>query len=236
MPLHPTAPPAARTTETETRPAATERELTVNKVIAGAGAAATAAVLGSYLGAAGTVTGAAIGSVASTVATTLYQRSLDRTRETVVTRIRLPGRRGQPVDPEHTIPLQRDAEPETVVLRPAAPPRPRRRLRNAAIATAAVFVLGLLAVTGLEWVKGSTVTQGESGTSVGRVLAPQPATEEPAAPADPDADDATQDADPSTEPSTDPLLDPSTEPSAPEDVQPSDPPLPDVVPDLTPGG
>ena len=71
-------------------------DLTVNKVIAGAGAAATSAVAGSFFGAAGTVLGAALGSVVSIIATTIYQHSLDRTRDTVKARIKLPG--GRTVD------------------------------------------------------------------------------------------------------------------------------------------
>lgn len=141
-------------------------DLTVNKVLAGAGAAATAAVLGSYLGAAGTVAGAAIGSVASTVATTLYQRSLDRTRDTVVARIRpvVPGQRGP-------------ADAETVVLAPVPPPR--RPWRRAVAGAVVVFVLGLLAVTALEWANGSSLTTDRTGTSVGRVVSPDAAEESP---------------------------------------------------------
>lgn len=156
----------------EVRTPAKAPDLTINKVIAGAGAAATAAVLGSYLGAAGTVAGAALGSVALTVATTLYQRSLDRTRDRVVARIR-PG----------TIPAQRRsaaADADTVVFEPVPPPR--RPWRRAVVATVVVFVLGLAAVTGLEWVKGSTLTTNQTGTSVGRVITPStdtgPSTEE----------------------------------------------------------
>src|SRR5215213_4633715 len=70
--------------------------LTVNKVIAGAGAAATSAAVGSYFGAAETVLGAALGSVVSMIATTIYQDSLDRTHDTVKARIKLPG--GRTVD------------------------------------------------------------------------------------------------------------------------------------------
>lgn len=163
MSRQPTAPPDTPTIEVRTP--ATAPDLTVNKVIAGAGAAATAAVLGSYLGAAGTVTGAALGSVASTVATTLYQRSLDRTRDTVVARIR-PG----------LIPEQRrrsatgGPDADTVVFEPVPPPR--RPWRRAVVGAVIVFVLGLAAVTGLEWVKGSTLLTNESGTSVGRVVVP----------------------------------------------------------------
>ncbi len=63
-------------------------DLTVNKVLAGAGAAATSAVLGSFFGAMGTVTGAAVGSIASTIVTGLYEHSLNRTKETLNAQIR----------------------------------------------------------------------------------------------------------------------------------------------------
>ena len=68
-----------------------KKDLTVNKLVAGAGAAATSAVLGSFFGAMGTVTGAALGSVFSAIVTALYQHSLDKTRDTVKARIKLPG-------------------------------------------------------------------------------------------------------------------------------------------------
>ena len=63
-------------------------DLTINKVIAGAGAAATSAVLGSFFGAMGTVTGAAVGSIASTMVTAFYEHSLNRTKDTVAARLR----------------------------------------------------------------------------------------------------------------------------------------------------
>src|SRR5690242_5069633 len=90
-------------------------DLTVNKIIAGAGAAATTAVFGSFFGATGTVAGAALGSVVTTLGTTLYQRSLDRTKETVLARVKIPGKKdavviAEPVDPLATIPLQRRAD------------------------------------------------------------------------------------------------------------------------------
>jgi hypothetical protein len=62
--------------------------------------------------------------------------------------------------------------------RPSGPPQARSRPWGRMIgATVVVFLLGLAVVTGLEWIKGSTLTAGQSGTSVGRVLAPQPADE-----------------------------------------------------------
>lgn len=163
--------PTVETTETTTKPA----DLSVSKVLAAGGAAATSAVLGSYLGAAGTVSGAAVGAVASTVAAVVYQRSIERTRITVLSRIR-------PVP----VPSPRPAPPEesdrTVLLRPEPPRRPKRRVRAVLLGVLA-FVLALGAITGIEWARGETLTTGETGTSVGRVVAPPPAAEEE--PADP---------------------------------------------------
>jgi hypothetical protein len=170
------ADPAERTAPepTQTKEAS---DLSVNKVLAGAGAAATSAILGSYFGVAGTVTGAAVGSVASTLTTTLYQRSLDRTRDTLVARIRLTSGRPTAVadaqTTELTVPMPRvspEAETTQLQVEPAIR-RPRRAWLLAGV-TVLVFVLGLLAVTGIEWAKGSTLSTGQPGTSVGRVLAP----------------------------------------------------------------
>jgi hypothetical protein len=197
------------------------KDLTVNKILAGAGAAATTAVLGSFFGAAGTVTGAALGSVASTLATTLYQRSLDRTRDTLVARIRPVNGRGSAAgEPgEVTMPMPRIPGGEgTVELRvePAVAPAPPRRRRLMWVgATVLVFVLGLLAVTGIEWIKGSTITSGDSGTSVGRVLGADRAarpTEAPSSPSETTGEST-------TEPTSTP------EPSA----EPSNPAEPDVA-------
>ncbi len=139
-------------------------DLTVSKVLAAGGAAATSAVIGSFTGAAGTVTGAAIGAVASTIAAVLYQRSLERTR-VVLARVR----------PGATVPGPRPSPEETTVLAPAPPPRRRRRRVVAVVLGVLAFALALLAVTGVELVRGSTIGSGESGTSVGRVVAPPPA-------------------------------------------------------------
>lgn len=183
------------------------KDLTINKVLAGAGAAATSAVLGSFFGAAGTVAGAALGSMASTVAATIYQRYLDRTRDTIVARIRPVADGSSPS--ELTLPMQRTGGDETVRMRvePAVPPVPvRRRWWMWAGATVLVFVIGLLAVTGIEWVKGSTLTSNDSGTSVGRVLggersAPVEPDTAPAAPTG-GSTDPTSTPDPTSEPSS----------------------------------
>jgi hypothetical protein len=131
-------------------------------------AAATSAVLGSYFGAIGTVGGAAAGAAATTITTTLYQRSLERTRDTVKARV---ARKS-----EGTV---------------ARGPRPRIP-RHPSVAvllggTVLIFAVGLAVVTAVEWVKGSPLSGGDSGTSVGRVIAPQPVAPpvpEPAPPED----------------------------------------------------
>ena len=126
-------------------------DLSVNKVLAGAGAAVTSAVIGSFFGVAGTVAGAAIGSVASTIATSLYERSLNSTRDRIRARLNAGGggrRRGAA----------------------ASRPAPRPWARWAGV-TAMVFLLGMLVVTGFEFAKGSSIA-GTPGTSVGRVLEP----------------------------------------------------------------
>ncbi len=83
--------PTGATTVVATSEEPKKKDLTVNKLVAGAGAAATSAVLGSFFGAMGTVSGAALGSVFSAIVTALYQHSLDKTRDTVKARIKLPG-------------------------------------------------------------------------------------------------------------------------------------------------
>jgi hypothetical protein len=156
----------------------TPADLTVNKVIAGAGAAATSAVVGSFFGAAGTVLGAALGSVVSMIATTIYQHSLDRTRDTVKARIKLPGGRTVDVAGTVEVPAPRVAatgetgrarvyvtptgltdQPTAVLsaVSPASPARPPRRWVVRTALTVGVFLIGLLAVTGVELVKGSTL-------------------------------------------------------------------------------
>lgn len=155
------------------------KDLTVNKVFAGAAAAATSALVGSLFGVEGTVLGAAVGSAISTIATALYQRSLDRTRDTVRARIRLPG--GRTVDvaaPVDVPPPRVSPEGETGRARVYVTPalnqagtalKHRRALMLLAIGSL-VFTLGLLLVTGLELLTGSPLSGGEPGTSIGRVL------------------------------------------------------------------
>ena len=185
-----------------TAPEPTKRDLTVNKVVAGAGAAATSAVLGSYFGAMGTVGGAALGSVFSAVVTWLYQHSLDKTRDTVKARVKLPGGRTVKVASTTEVPAPRaagDASTTRVFVTPgdqatevisavpavdAGPPKSRRRLLVMAGFTAVVFAIGMLTITGIELVKGSplntsssSTSQRPGGTSLGSVLGRSNSTE-----------------------------------------------------------
>jgi hypothetical protein len=210
MPQQPTAPrPAADRTSTEPVQAAPAKaaELSINKVLAGAGAAVTSAVLGSYFGATGTVAGAAFGSVASTVATTLYQRSLDRTRDHIVARVRLSGGRQTGISDaptvQLTVPKPRDSsDAATTQLRVEPVLRRPRRMWVWAGATVLVFVIGLLVVTGLEWAKGSSLTTGTPGTSVGRVLTPGSGGNAGNDPAEETSEEPTPSAEPTTEPAS----------------------------------
>jgi hypothetical protein len=230
----PTAPRSSPTVESATpqagvTPPAKGVDLTLNKVIAGAGAAATSAVLGSFFGATGTVTGAALGSVASTVATTLYQRSLDRTRDTILARVRLtPGRHPDLSDQptvQLTAPTPSDPATESATTQLKVEPalrRPRRFWLWAG-ATVLVFVIGLLVVTGLEWAKGSSLTTGQPGTSVGRVLTPSSS-----------GDDENGGSSESTSETSTPTPEPTTEPSKTrESTTPSTQPTPTGEPGAT---
>ncbi|MGZ8749955.1 MAG: hypothetical protein ACXWYP_03655 [Pseudonocardia sp.] len=179
-----------------------KKDLTVNKLVAGAGAAATSAVLGSFFGALGTVGGAALGSVFSAIVTWLYQHSLDKTRDTVKARIKLPGGGTVNVASTTEVPAPRggsDQASTRVFVTPgdqptevlsavpavdAGPPKSRRRLLVMAGFTVVVFAIGMLAITGIELVKGSplntsssSTSERPSGTSLGSVLGRSGSTE-----------------------------------------------------------
>ncbi|NYD39200.1 hypothetical protein [Actinomycetospora corticicola] len=83
----PDATSRTTTAEPETETKASATGLTLPQIMAGALAAATAAILGSFLGVIGTIGGAAAASVISTVGSALYQKSLERTRDAVKSRL-----------------------------------------------------------------------------------------------------------------------------------------------------
>jgi hypothetical protein len=159
-------------TEIDARPdAAAEKPrttLTVTQVVAGALAAVSAAVLASFFGVAGTVIGAALVSVVSTVGSALYSTSLSRTTE------RLRRTREAPVPPPGA-PATRELPP---ALDPRRAPAPRRRPRWARVAAyaAAVFVVAMAVVTGIELVGQQPVSalvggsdRGTSSTTIGEL-------------------------------------------------------------------
>lgn len=154
----------------------------ISQVLAGALAAVTAALAGSTMGVAGTVVGAGLASVISTVGGAVYLRSIQRTGEGVRTvRAKVVGRSGGTTvmvssqDPEDA----GDAPPvtgEEVAARPETgerPPEEKRRLRWPVLVAGslAAFVLAMLAVTGVEWLRGEPLSGG-SGTTFGSIVDP----------------------------------------------------------------
>ena len=209
-----------------------KKDLTVNKLVAGAGAAAVSAVLGSFFGAMGTVAGAAVGSVFSAVITAAMQHSLDRTRDTVKARVKLPGGKTVKVESTTEVPAPRgtadqastrvfvtagDQPTEVLSAIPAVdagPPKSRRRLLVMTGFTVVVFAIGMLAITGIELVKGSPLnttsssssSQRPGGTSLGSVLGKSASTAtstETATPSEGASDDPTSEVSTTEEPSND---------------------------------
>jgi len=177
----------------------------LSQVLAGALAAITAAVLGSTMGVAGTVIGAGLASVVSTVGGAIYLRSIQRTRQGVRTvRAKVVGRNGTTsvlvAEPEET-------EAEEAPEEETRPPTDRR-LRWPVLVAASVlaFALGMLVITGVEWIRGEPLSGG-SGTTVGDVLHP-PAQQQP-----PDSGGAPETTTPSPT-STDPTSPTSTPPTS----------------------
>jgi hypothetical protein len=146
--------------------------ITPAQLVAGALAAVTAAVLGARLNVAGTVVGAAVASVVSTIGSALYQRSLERTTESV----RKVGSRAWVIRPvEGDAPLvgadtAGDGEKVHTAEAPPAPVRATRpRWQLAAAASVLVFVVGMLAVTGIEWARGESLSGDGSATTIGAI-------------------------------------------------------------------
>ena len=123
------------------------------------------------------------------------QHSLDKTRDTVKARVKLPGGRTVKVASTTEVPAPRaagDGSTTRVFVTPgdqateiisavpavdAGPPKSRRRLLVMTGFTVVVFAIGMLAITGLELVKGSplntsssSTSQRPGGTSLGSVL------------------------------------------------------------------
>ncbi len=152
----------------------------ISQVLAGALAAVTAALIGSTMGVAGTVVGAGLASIVSTIGAVLYQRSIERTTESVRTvRAKVVGKSGGTTvlvsdeDPEEE-PGQPGDEVEAEAVPDDRPPADRRRPRwpVLVVASLAAFALGMLAVTGVEWLRGENLSGGH-GTTFGSIVDPQ---------------------------------------------------------------
>jgi hypothetical protein len=148
-----------------------------SQVLAGALAAVTAALIGSTMGVGGTVVGAGFASVISTVGGAVYLRSIQRTKESVRTvHAKVVGRSGGATvmvsseDPEEEPAAPGDEVEATTEDRP---PTEKRRLRWPVIVvtTLAAFALGMAAVTGVEWLRGESLS-GDGSTTFGSIVAP----------------------------------------------------------------
>jgi hypothetical protein len=165
--------------------AKTGLDLKAAQIAGGALAAVTAAYLGSKLNVAGTITGAAVASVVSTIGAALYQRSIERTRESV----RKVGNKAwviRPADGEslktNDVVVAAEAEADA----PAGidseidsdkthkldkpPTEARKRWPVVAVGALLAFVIGMLAITGIEWARGGPLSGGDQGTSLGVIV------------------------------------------------------------------
>jgi hypothetical protein len=203
----------------------TER-IRFSQVLAGALAAVTAALIGSTMGVAGTVVGAGLASMISTVGGALYLRSFQRTKEGVRTvHAKVVGRTGGTTvlvsdeDPEEDKTSEDLAPGDEVEVTPDdQAPVDRRRLRwpVLVVTTLAAFALGMAAVTGVEWLRGESLS-GSGDTTFGSIVAPRQHT----APADDPADPTTTTPTPTTTTTTpDPTT--TTDPTTTSTTPPSD--------------
>jgi hypothetical protein len=147
------------------------------QVAASALAAVSSAVLLSTIGVAGTIIGAAVGSVIATVGSAVYAYSLRVSKERVaaaaqvaaMARVRRVGEHGTTQQlPTHELP----AEDRTgqVVDHGAARPHWREALDHlpwgkVLLATAAVFLVAMVAISGFELVAGKPLSRVTGGTS-----------------------------------------------------------------------
>jgi len=155
-----------------------------SQVLAAAMAAVTAAVLGSTMGFAGTVVGAGLASIVTTLGGALYLRSIQRTRQSVRTvRDKVVARAGgtsvtlveERPEPEPGTATEddtagEDSEHDT---EDGDQPPARAKLRWPVIVVGSVlaFMLGMMAVTGVEWLRGEPLSGG-TGTTVGGIVRP----------------------------------------------------------------
>lgn len=159
----------------------------ISQVLAGAMAAVTAALIGSTMGVAGTVVGAGLASVISTVGGALYLRSIERTKESVrtVVKAKVVGRSGgatvlvsdEKPETGKTVEADTGEKPDEDAQEEQTsddrPPVERRRLRWPVIVVTslAAFGLGMLVITGIEWLTGQPLSGG-TGTTFDSIIEP----------------------------------------------------------------
>lgn len=161
-------------------------DLKLSRVAAAALAAVTTALLGSRLGAEGTLIGAAGASVITTVGTSLYQASLERSRE----RVRSMAHRTRSAHPAAVDTLRaKPSLPADEQLRDTAGQPSNRAGRSAAwrwagvvVAALGGFAVAMMMITGFEWASGKTVGGNGKGTTIGQVVNDQPRPPQPTAP------------------------------------------------------
>lgn len=142
----------------------------ISQVLAAALAAVTAALVGSTMGVAGTVVGAGLASIVSTVGGALYLQSIQRTKQSVQSvRNKVVARAGA------TKVTLTDGEPKPAPDPEEEQPPSSRRIGWPAVIAGSVlaFVLGMMVVTGIEWVRGEPLSGGE-GTTVGDIVRTHP--------------------------------------------------------------
>lgn len=196
------------------------------QVVGGALASCTAAVLGGQLGVAGTVAGAALTSVTIAVGGALYTQSIDKTRSGVDVmrhRFRLGGTTPATVDSAGDVATAQPpggSGPDAKADTDESTPWYRRLSLAPILATAAmVFLLTGIVLTGLESVRGTSVSGGE-GTTLGQVSRGEVTTSHNEAP-DVGASDETDDT------GTQDREQPATQPTEEADSQPTDQPTSD---------
>jgi hypothetical protein len=137
-------------------------ELSLPKIVAGALAAASAAVASSWLGVAGTVFGAVVVSVVATVGTALYSHSLERSRQAIQETIPVLGQRSRD-DRDDVV------GPETLELSAVTSPAQRRPIDWSAVVVSCVatLALGCGALTAFEAVVGKSASELTGSSSSG---------------------------------------------------------------------
>lgn len=225
------------------------------KVIAGALAAVSSAVLLSTLGAAGTLVGAALGSVIVSITSNVYSHGLERSRAQIAetqeiarqklglaqAEVRRAERRHDDTSALEAHLHHADeqlAEVRSEMATPPSDPSWRDRFvllpwKRIAVVAGAFFVIAVLLITGFELIAGRPVstytggTSGDHGTSFSRVGGGSShKSKAKQTPTPTPTPSTSSSSSPSSSPSTSPTASPTEEPSVPNTPSPSVTPSP----------